>query len=95
MPITLPSENAPLTAFLLWPDRNGAALEPDNERLIAVLFVLISTGMGQNAGLFLWCVLASIEWLADRYAGWLSKTLSKAQISIDVAQTDAVASVAR
>ena len=63
--------------------------------LIAVLVVLISTGMGQDAGLFLWFLLASIEWLADRYAGWLSKTLSKAQISIDVAQTDAVASVAR
>ena len=59
--------------------------------LIAVLFVLIGTGMGQDAGLFLWSVLASIEWLADRYARWLSKTLSKAQKSIDVLQTDAVA----
>ena len=63
--------------------------------LIAVLFVLISTGMGQDAGLFLWSVLASIEWLADRYAGWLSKTLSKGQTSIEVAQTDALASVGR
>ena len=63
--------------------------------LIAVLFVLMSTGMGQDAGLFLWCVLASIEWLADRYAGWLSKTLSKPQTSMAVAQTDARASVGR
>jgi hypothetical protein len=63
--------------------------------LIAVLFVLISTGMGQDAGLFLWFLLASIEWLADRYAGWLSNTLSKAQTSIEVAQTDALASVGR
>ena len=63
--------------------------------LIAVLFVLISTGIGQDAGLFLWCVLASIEWLAGRYAGWLSNTLSKAQTSIEVAQTDALASVGR
>jgi len=61
--------------------------------LIAVLFVLIGTGMGQDAGLFLWAVLASIEWLAHRYAGWLSKALSKTQNSIDVPQTDAVASV--
>jgi len=60
--------------------------------LIAVLFVLIGTGMGQDVGLFLWSVLASIEWLADRYAGWLSETLSKAQNAIDVPQTDAVAS---
>lgn len=63
--------------------------------LIAVLFVLIATGMGQDAGLLLWSVLASIEWLADRYAGWFSKTLSKARNSIDVVQTDAVASVGR
>jgi hypothetical protein len=62
--------------------------------LIAVLLVLIGTGMGQDAGFFLWPVLAGIEWLADRYAGWLSKTLSKTQNSIDVPQTDAVASVA-
>jgi hypothetical protein len=63
--------------------------------LIAVLFVLISTGMGQDAALFLWCMLASIEWLADRYAGWLSKTLSKAQTPLDLAQAEAVASVGR
>ena len=61
--------------------------------LIAVLFVLLVTGMGQDAGLLLWSVLASIEWLADRYAGWLSKTLSKDQNSIDAPQTEAVASV--
>ena len=61
--------------------------------LIAVLFVLIGTGMGQDVGFFLWSVLATIEWLADRYAGWLFKTLSKTQNSIDVPQTDAVASV--
>jgi hypothetical protein len=62
--------------------------------LIAVIFVLIGTGMGRDAGLFLWAVLASIEWLAHRYAGWLSKALSKAQNPIDVPETDAVASVA-
>ena len=61
--------------------------------LIAVLFVLIGTGMGQDAGVLLWSVLASIEWLADRYAGWLSKTLSKAQNSTNEPQTEAVASV--
>jgi hypothetical protein len=38
--------------------------------LIAV-FVLLGTGMGQDPGIFLWAVLASVEWLADRYAGWL------------------------
>lgn len=58
--------------------------------LIVVLFVLIGTGMRQDVGLFLWSVLASIEWLADRYAGWFSKTLSTAQNSIDLVQTDAV-----
>ena len=31
--------------------------------LIAVLFVLIGTGMGRDAGLFLWVVLATVEWL--------------------------------
>jgi hypothetical protein len=61
--------------------------------LIAVLFVLLVTGMGQDAGLLLSSVLASIEWLADRYAGWLSKTLSKAQNSLNVPQTETVASV--
>jgi len=61
--------------------------------LIAVLFVLIGTGMGHDAGLFLWAVLASIKWLAHRYAGRLSKALSKTQNSIDVPKTDAVASV--
>jgi hypothetical protein len=39
--------------------------------LIGVLFVLIGTGMGHDAGLFLWAAFGSIEWLADRYAGWL------------------------
>ena len=39
--------------------------------LIAVIFVLLDTGMGQDATIFLWAVLASVEWLADRYAGWL------------------------
>ena len=61
--------------------------------LIAVLFLLIGTGMGRDAGLFLWVVLATIEWLANQYAGWLCKTLLKAQNSIDVPQTEAVASV--
>jgi len=41
--------------------------------LIAAVFVLLGTRMGQDAGIFLWAVLASIEWLADRYAGWLFK----------------------
>ena len=39
--------------------------------LIAVIFVLLGTGMDQDVGMFLWAVLASVEWLADRYAGWL------------------------
>ena len=39
--------------------------------LIAVIFVLLHTGMGQDAGMFLWAVLASVEWLTNRYAGWL------------------------
>jgi hypothetical protein len=39
--------------------------------LIAVIFVLLGTGMGQDAGMFLWAVLASVEWMANRYAGWL------------------------
>ena len=38
--------------------------------LIAVIFVLLGTGMGQDAGI-LWAVLASVEWLATRYTGWL------------------------
>jgi hypothetical protein len=41
--------------------------------LIAVIFVLLDTGMGQDAAMFLWAVLASVEWLANRYAGWLFK----------------------
>jgi hypothetical protein len=41
--------------------------------LIAVIFVLLGTGMGQDAGIFLWAVLASVEWLTNRYAGWLVK----------------------
>jgi len=41
--------------------------------LIAVIFVLLDTGMGQDAAIFLWAVLASVEWLANRYAGWLFK----------------------
>jgi hypothetical protein len=36
-----------------------------------VVFVLLGTGMGQDAAIFLWTVLVSIEWLFDRYAGWL------------------------
>jgi hypothetical protein len=43
--------------------------------LIAVVFVLLGTGMGQDAAIFLWTVLVSIEWLFDRYAGWLFKRL--------------------
>jgi hypothetical protein len=39
--------------------------------LIAAIFVLLGTGIGQDAGISLWAVLASVEWLADRYAGWL------------------------
>jgi hypothetical protein len=31
--------------------------------LIAVIFVLLGTGMGQDAGVFLWAVLVSVEWL--------------------------------
>jgi hypothetical protein len=41
--------------------------------LIAVIFVLLGTGMGQDVGVFLWAVLASVEWSANRYAGWLFK----------------------
>jgi len=41
--------------------------------LIAVIFVLLGTGMDQDVGMFLWAVLASVEWLANRYAGWLFK----------------------
>ena len=91
LPITLPSDNTPFTAFLPGPDRTAQHWSQTMNALIAVLFVLISTGMGQDTGLFLWFVLAGIEWLTDRYAGWLSKALSKAQNSIDVVQTDAVA----
>jgi len=40
--------------------------------LIAVIFVLLGTGMGQDAGI-LWAVLASVEWLATRDTGWLFK----------------------
>ena len=29
--------------------------------------------MGPDAAIFLWAVLASVEWLANRYAGWLFK----------------------
>jgi len=28
---------------------------------------------GLDVGMFLWAVLASVEWLANRYAGWLFK----------------------
>ena len=41
--------------------------------LIAAIFVLLGTGIGQDAGISLWAVLASVEWLANRYAGWLFK----------------------
>jgi hypothetical protein len=43
--------------------------------LIAVIFVLLGTGMGQDAGIFLWAVLASVEWLTNRYAGWLFRRI--------------------
>lgn len=43
--------------------------------LIAVVFVLLGTGMGQDAAIFLWTVLVSIEWLFDRYGDWLFKRL--------------------
>ena len=41
--------------------------------LIVVVFLLLGTGMGQDAGIFVWVVLAGVEWLANRYAGWLFK----------------------
>ena len=41
--------------------------------LIAVIFVPLATGMGQDAGVFLWAVLVSVEWLTNRYAGSLLK----------------------
>jgi hypothetical protein len=43
--------------------------------LIAVVFVLLGTGMGKDAAIFLWTVLVRIEWLFDRYACWLFKRL--------------------
>ena len=45
---------------------------------IAVIFVLLHTGMGQDAAIFLWVVLTTVEWLANRYAGWLFKRASLA-----------------
>ena len=43
--------------------------------LTAVIFVLLGTGMGQDAAIFLWTVLASVEWLANRYASCLFKRI--------------------
>jgi len=39
--------------------------------LIAVIFVLLRTRMGTDAGIFLWGVLAGAEFLAGCFAGWL------------------------
>ena len=39
--------------------------------LIALVFVLLRTGMGQDTAIFLWAVLAGAEFLADCFAGWL------------------------
>ena len=50
--------------------------------LIAVIFVLLGTGMGQDVGMFLWAVLASVEWLANGYTGWLFKQVSLATPAI-------------
>ena len=50
--------------------------------LIAVVFLLLDTGMRQDAAMFIWAVLASAEWLADRYAGWLFKRLCLAILHI-------------
>jgi hypothetical protein len=43
--------------------------------LIAVVVVLLGTGMGPDVGMFLWAMLAGVEWLADRYASWLFRQL--------------------
>jgi len=46
--------------------------------LIAVVLVLLGTGMGPDAAIFLWPALAALEWVADRYASWLFKQLCPA-----------------
>ena len=46
--------------------------------LIAVIFVLLRTGMGPDAAIFLWAVLVALEWVADRYTSWLFKQLCSA-----------------
>ena len=46
--------------------------------LIAVIFVLLRTGMGPDAAMFLWAVFAGFEWMANRYASWLFKQLCSA-----------------
>jgi len=40
--------------------------------------------MGQDAAIFLWTVLASVEWLANRY-GWLSERIIRATTAIATA----------
>jgi hypothetical protein len=50
--------------------------------LIAVIFVLLRTGMGLDVGICLWAVLAALEWLAGRYASWLCKQLRPATPAI-------------
>ena len=50
--------------------------------LIAVIFVLLGTGMGQDAGVFLWALLVSVELLTNRYAGWLLKQMFLATSAI-------------
>ena len=37
--------------------------------LIADVFVLLRTGMGQDTAIFLWAVLAGAEFLAECFAG--------------------------
>ena len=39
--------------------------------LIAAMVILLRTGMGQDAAIFLWSVLTGAELLADCLAGWL------------------------
>jgi hypothetical protein len=46
--------------------------------LIAVILVLLRTGMGPDAAIFLWPVLAGLEWVANLYASWLFKQLCSA-----------------
>ena len=39
--------------------------------LVIVVVVLLRTGMGTDAAIFLWAVLAGAEFLAECFAGWL------------------------